>query len=133
VFHADGVQGTGGNAIPASHAKVLKNDRGFEFPVDLLDHLMGAGRHSGANPLFRVALPGVAFCIVHDCEGFFGLQAHFSSMIGKGRFFEGMAKYRKGVNPETSCFFAMQWFPDEPVLLLGENEKQPSRYGGDLC
>ena len=51
----DGVQRAGLDTIPASHAHVLENHRGFERTVQLLEHFMVTRRHGRTKALFRVA------------------------------------------------------------------------------
>ena len=53
------------DAIPASHANVLKDHGLLEDSVDLFDDFMGAGRNGGAKALIGVACLGLADFIVH--------------------------------------------------------------------
>jgi len=78
MFSANGRQRAGLDAVPASHAHVLKNHGRFKSTVDLFDHFVGAGRQGRANSPFGVTLLGIAPFIIYRCKGFFGWHAQYN-------------------------------------------------------
>ena len=85
MLHANRIQRTGLDTVPACHAHVLKNHRRLEGTVQLLEHFMGTRRHGRAKALVRVAGFRIAPFIVNYGKRFFGLQAHIHPYCGAGR------------------------------------------------
>lgn len=67
-----GIQRAGINAIPVTHAHVLKNNRWLKFSVDLFHNLMRTGACRCADPLAGAAFFGIAYIIAHKANSFLG-------------------------------------------------------------
>jgi hypothetical protein len=76
LLHFYGIQWAGLDAIPASHAHVLKNYRRFEMPIDLFNHFMDARQYGRTNTIVGITLPGIAHFIIYHCKYLFGLHIH---------------------------------------------------------
>jgi hypothetical protein len=64
----DGIQRTGFDTVPATHAHVLKNHWWFKNAIDLFDYFMGASRCGCANSFFGIASLWVAPSVIHNCK-----------------------------------------------------------------
>ena len=68
IFYGNSIQGAGFDAIPASHAHVLKDHGLFKDAIELFDHFVGAGGHGNASPLIGVACFGGANVVAYRGE-----------------------------------------------------------------
>jgi hypothetical protein len=77
VFNGNSVQGAGLDAIPASHAHILKYHGLFEDAIELFDHFVLAGFYANASPFFGIACFRSTHGIVDGSERFFRLHGFY--------------------------------------------------------